>query len=124
MSELQRLKLILLVQKFGKTCYRAAQLLAIPYTNAKAIHKGYTDLQGAGKRKRGKEFSPTNLSSKFNDKYDVEGIIASLQTEFFLELSSPDDDSNVPSSKLKDSLFGDFKKSVRCVLILPKPDPR
>ena len=38
-SDLLRLKLILLITEFGLSCYLAAKVLNLPYTNAKVIYR-------------------------------------------------------------------------------------
>ena len=38
-SDQLRLKLILLITEFGLSCYMAAKVLNVPYTNAKVIYR-------------------------------------------------------------------------------------
>ena len=40
-SDEDRLKMILLIKKFGMSCHRAAKVLNIPYNNAKVIYRIY-----------------------------------------------------------------------------------
>lgn len=40
-SDENRLKMILLIKKFGMSCHRAAKVLNIPYNNAKVIYRIY-----------------------------------------------------------------------------------
>jgi len=40
-SDLQRLKLVLMISEYGLTCYKAAKLIQIPYTNAKVIYRKF-----------------------------------------------------------------------------------
>ena len=40
-SNEMRFQLIILITNYGLTCYCAAKLLGIPYTNAKVIYRAY-----------------------------------------------------------------------------------
>lgn len=40
-SDLQRLRLVLMITEYGLTCYKAAKLVQIPYTNAKVIFRKF-----------------------------------------------------------------------------------
>ena len=40
-SNEDRLKMILLIKKFGMSCHKAAKVLNIPYNNAKVIYQIY-----------------------------------------------------------------------------------
>lgn len=37
----KRLKLVAMIATFGLTCYQAAKIQDIPYTNAKVIYRAY-----------------------------------------------------------------------------------
>ena len=88
----KRLKLVALIATFGLTCYQAAKIQDIPYTNAKVIYRAYRLKKDPALRAMGNLLDDSTTSDEETKQYHrkiwqacLVELTGKMSTNFFTE---------------------------------------